>query len=388
LTVDAGGAAWAYLQGSGNQERISTQGRAYRSGFGYIVNYATETPTIANYSVSADLHVKSFNTDDAGGVVGRLNSTFHTFYMARWESDNTWNIVKWDGSAAEWLDTSSVQPNLTSGATYNVRLEMSGTTTTTLNLYVNGVLRATATDSSSPLTAAGKAGIMDGDEFGAFSKADSTGLHFDNFLVSTGATPPAVTDSRPALNHGTYLNGVTLSEAGALSETGNTAALFDGVNDYASIARQVSGNLSIEFWFKSTQGLGTTGQWPQYAGLVDSNTDGSNNDFGVSLSADGRVMAGVGTPDATIWSDAGYDDGLWHHVVFTRTQSSGIFTLYVDGVGVAAAVGSTSALTTTANINFGRIAAGTNYYQGHIDEVAIYNSVISAATVTAHYTAR
>ena len=40
---------------------------------------------------------------------------------------------------------------------------MSGTTTTTLKLYVNGVLMVTTTDSTSPFTAAGKAGIMDGE---------------------------------------------------------------------------------------------------------------------------------------------------------------------------------------------------------------------------------
>ena len=56
-----------------------------------------------------------------------------------------------------------MQPNLTVGQTYRVRLEMTGTTTTTLKLYVNGVLMLTATDSTSPFTAAGKAGIMDGE---------------------------------------------------------------------------------------------------------------------------------------------------------------------------------------------------------------------------------
>ena len=42
-----------------------------------------------------------------------------------------------------------MQPDLTVGQTYRVRLEMSGTTTTTLKLYVNGVLMVTATDSTS-----------------------------------------------------------------------------------------------------------------------------------------------------------------------------------------------------------------------------------------------
>ena len=380
------GATWNYQAGTGNNERISTQNRAHRNGSGYSINYTSATPPSATYSVSADLFVKTFDTDDAGGVVGRLTpGATPTYYLARWETDNTWNIVKMSGTTPNWLNTSAAQPNLTVGSTYNVRLEMSGTTTTTLNLYVNGALMISATDTTAPLTAAGKAGIMDGDVGGTFSKGDATGVHFDNFLASVPATYPAVTDAK-GTNHGTYSGGVTLGQTGALNEA-NTAALFDGVDDYASVPRQISGNMSIEFWFKSTQGLGTTGQWPQYAGLVDANVTGTNNDFGISLSADGHLKAGVGNPDTTITSAAGgYDNGAWHHVVFTRS-TSGAFSLYVDGGAAVSGTGNTAALTASANLNFGRIAAGTNYYLGHIDEVAIYNSVLTGATVTAHYNA-
>ena len=390
LTADAGGATWAYLQGSGNAVKISTQGRAYRDGFGYAVNYATETPASPDYSVEADLHVKSFNTNDAGGVVGRLNSLTHTFYMARWETDNTWDIVKWDGSSPSWLDTSSVQPNLVAGTTYNVRLEISGTSTTTLNLYVNDVLMCTATDSSSPLTGAGRAGIMDGDESGAFSKADGTGFHFDNFLATT-LVGPVVTDSRPALNHGTYLNGVTLGEAGALSETANTAILFDGSNDYVRTPSQSLSSFSIEFWFKSTQGISTSSDWWDAAALVDSTTDNTANDWGTSLRSDGRIMAGVGNPNTTIVSaTGGYDDGAWHHVVFTRSSSSGAMLLYIDGSSAngGSATGATGARH-NFDITFGREAEDLSHaYLGHLDEVAIYGSVLSGATVTTHFSAR
>ena len=57
---------------------------------------------------------------------------------------------------------------------------------------------------------------------------------------------------------------------------------FDGVNDYVRTARQVSDNFSLEFWFNSTQGIGTGTTWQSGAGLVDANTAGTTNDFGVS----------------------------------------------------------------------------------------------------------
>jgi concanavalin A-like lectin/glucanase superfamily protein len=188
---------------------------------------------------------------------------------------------------------------------------------------------------------------------------------------------------------GTYFNGPTLGKVGPLSGDSNTAVSFDGVDDYVSVARQVQDDLSVEFWFKSTQGLGTNAQWWGNAGLVDAEVAGAANDFGLSLRSDGRITAGTGTPDASIVSSsAGYDDGNWHHVVFTRTRSSGALNLYVDGVSAGSATGATASLTAPATINFGRIRTGGNYFAGTLDEVATYNVALSQATVTAHYQAR
>ena len=115
---------------------------------------------------------------------------------------------------------------------------------------------------------------------------------------------------------------------------------------------------------------------------------GTNNDFGVSLRSDGYVVAGVGgSSNTSIMSASGYDDGTWHHVVFTRTMSSGALRLYVDGGSAVTGTGSTVSLTSPANINFGRIQTGSNYFAGSLDEVAVYNTVLSATTVTAHHNA-
>jgi len=91
--------------------------------------------------------------------------------MARWEqADTSWNLVKYSGGFKTYLDYVTGQPALTAGQAYRLKLEMIGTT---LNLYVDGVLKVTATDSS--ITAAGKAGIMDGDrEFAATTPARAT----------------------------------------------------------------------------------------------------------------------------------------------------------------------------------------------------------------------
>ena len=64
-------------------------------------------------------------------------------------------------------------------------------------------------------------------------KTNTTGLHLDNFQVDP-STYPRAADSK-GTNTGDYENGVTLGAAGALAGDTNTAATFDGVNDYVQM---------------------------------------------------------------------------------------------------------------------------------------------------------
>ena len=68
---------------------------------------------------------------------------------------------------------------------------------------------------------------------------------------------------------------------------------------------------------------GGTGRhvWWEGAGLIDGNVPGIyQNDFGVSLMADGLIGFGVGMPDVTIKSKKPVNDGEWHHIVVTRNS--------------------------------------------------------------------
>src|SRR6202011_2070270 len=120
-----------------------------------------------------------------------------------------------------------------------------------------------------------------------------------------------------------------------------TAVTFNGTDQYALVPRDVRNDFSLEVWFSSHGGGVGTGntQWWQGAGLLDGETPGVVNDFGTSLDATGQVWAGTGNPDTSIHSAPGFNDGAWHHVVFTRTQATGALTLYLDGVSVASGQG-------------------------------------------------
>ena len=101
------------------------------------------------------------------------------------------------------------------------------------------------------------------------------------------------------------------------------------------------------------------------------------------------MVAGIGTPDVSVVSTSGgYNNGAWHHVVFTRTKATGALALYVDGVAAGTATGaSTAALTGATSLTFGRIQSGGNHFAGSLDEVSIYSVVLSAAAISARFTA-
>ena len=187
---------------------------------------------------------------------------------------------------------------------------------------------------------------------------------------------------------GTYFGTPTLGGAGAV--TGNTAMQVNGSSQYATAPRPIQDDFSIEFWFKSSQNAGTTcTQWWHGMRLVDAEVGGGNSDFGVSLCA-GKIIGGVGSfSDISIVTPGTYNNNAWHHVVFTRTRSPAAMQLYVDGNFVIAGTpNNTGSLTASSILAFGRAPDGSGfYYSGLLDEVAVYSTVLSGATITAHYNA-
>ena len=286
-----------------------------------------------------------------------------------------------------------------------------------IQLYVNGVSQGTATATTAwqatGHTVVGRAkwagasvdfvnGSLDETRFFDRALTASEIVALGGYSSAVGATPGLVNywqlgeatvvtgmvDNKGAAN-GTYVGTPTLGVApGIITNDSNTAVTFDGATQYATATRQITNDFSIEFWFRSTQGIGTGAQWWQGAGLVDADVSTAGSDFGTSLRSDGRVVAGTGEPDISIVSStAGFNDGNWHHVVFTRVGASGAMVLYVDGASQGTATGGSAAALTTPTIYFGRVGSG-GYLAGSLDEVATYSVVLSPATVAAHYAAR
>ena len=161
------------------------------------------------------------------------------------------------------------------------------------------------------------------------------------------------------------------------------AVRFDGSNDYLYISREISEDFTIIAVFKTTGGSTLIpDNWYAGTGIVDAEVGGAAKDFGLTIKKSGRILAGTGDLDTTIYHDGGYNDGRAHMVFFTRVKSSGTIKLYADGGTTALASSSsatTSALTAPTRITIGSLqtlGAG-RYLDGDVAEIIIYSRALT-----------
>lgn len=165
------------------------------------------------------------------------------------------------------------------------------------------------------------------------------------------------------------------------AQTGSAINL-DGINDHVSCAGSTMGAFSIELWMRTTQTAPTGTQWYQGIGLVDANVAGVNNDYGISMLGN-KAAFGTGNPDITITSTIVINDGNWHHIVGQYTGNPGNnMKLYVDGILQVNQNGaSPNARNLNTNIAVGVLQTLTGYFNGEIDEVRVWNYLLSPCEI-------
>jgi chitodextrinase len=176
--------------------------------------------------------------------------------------------------------------------------------------------------------------------------------------------------------------GATRAVTGPAGLAPDTATTFPGTISAGTRTRIAAPqSFAVEAWFKTTT---TTGG--KIVGFGDATTGGSyHNDRHIYMDAAGKVSFGVWPNVAsTITTTTSYNDGQWHHVV--GNLGAGGQELYVDGVRIGGNA-------TTSSLNYSgywRIGgdttwAGDMYFDGEIDDVAIYGGPLSATKVSRHF---
>ncbi|MGK0500840.1 MAG: hypothetical protein ACJAYG_002494, partial [Oceanicoccus sp.] len=162
-------------------------------------------------------------------------------------------------------------------------------------------------------------------------------------------------------------------------------ARFDGNNDFlvsSDVFPVLGTTASMGFWIRTTQS-GSESPW-QAPGITGREISGSEDDiFWGWLDASGRIAVTKGNA-STNRSSIAINDGSYHHVVLSRDSVTGAVRIYIDGV--LSNAGATNAGDVTNSFsNVGRMEGASDYFQGDLDEVMIFDSILEDTEVASIY---
>ena len=316
----------------------------------------------------------------------RSNSSVRVSWQTNWDRDDenlTYNVYRSDkGSTPVYTTTYTSQfwnrptigfldTGLTAGKTYSYYLKVSDPSG---NTAAGGSVSVTV-----PVNYTQSAYAQD-----VLSDGASSYWRLDETSGTTGV-------DQASYNNLTEGSAVTEGAAGAVIGDSDTAATFDGsANGTAGSTSSLVGpnTFTEEAWIKTTTTSGG-----KIIGFGDSQLGTSSNyDRQVYMDNSGHILFGVydnGTQ--TISANGTYNDGQWHQIVATLSPTG--MVLYVDGSRASVNPGVTVGQPFTGYWRVGGDNVGSwpsqpssNFFNGVIDEVAVYPTALNATQVRQHYT--
>lgn len=209
-------------------------------------------------------------------------------------------------------------------------------------------------------------------------------LSYWKFDETTGTTAK----DYAGVNDGTYTGGYTLGGGGVPP---STSVALNGTTGYIECGAPItplptSGPYTLEGWVKLAKGLGAASYTLLWYGTT------SNNQANLlQLPNNNSQIASIWYNNTVIWNlPYALNDGVWHYIAHTWDGTTRL--LYLDGQQVTS-IASGSATSTGLNATNATLKLGGKdwgnggWVNGSIDEVAVYNTALSAATISANYTA-
>jgi hypothetical protein len=234
--------------------------------------------------------------------------------------------------------------------------------------YQNGLIRLSATPWPMPVCGNGVCENEE-DDVNCFADCPVGLIGYWKFDEPSGSV---AADSSGFGNNGTVYG------ASFVSGRTNNALSFDGVNDYASIGKfgSFQRGFTIEFWFYVKPS--SIVQRPYLSNVfstcyIDTGYIGNFNM--PCYIGDGNGWSG------SIWTD-GWPFNAWTHFAMTYNTSSGSRSIYRNGVAVG------SGTYDRMMIMSSDMTVGTgwgSYFNGTIDEFAIFNRALTPQEVYDHY---
>ena len=305
-------------------------------------------------------------------------------------------VFSYTGSGTLDLNTSNgaIDAELSDPGSYTVIYTKSGVSSNfpitignDITLSITPVPGATiCTGDTATLTANASGGS------GGFTYSWSTGVTTQAISVTTSGTyTVTVTDSNNCTAQASQL--VTASTAGTTiaSINNDDAMSFNGTDSYVigtySSSLGITGDLTLSAWFKSSAST-----YQRIISMDSGSSTGRN--YIIQLESSGYVRGIVWSGNTayqagTISTTPGLSDGNWHHVALVYKPSTKV-EIFIDGVSKDQ---NTSGIPSSINsiaqdLVIGRAAPATgNFFNGSIDEVAIFNTALSSCDIKGIYDA-
>jgi hypothetical protein len=176
-------------------------------------------------------------------------------------------------------------------------------------------------------------------------------------------------------SNGTYLGGFTLGATGGLANDPNPAVDLNGTSGRITVpsvpALNLTSQVTIEAWVNPDTLVGT--RW-----IVNKGT------FYYLYINNGTTYFGIHAAGSYQFiTTTAVTAGAWQHLVGTYDGSS--LVLYRNGVQVAQAAASGAISSTTTAVFLGAVSDAGSFFDGRLDEAAIYGTALTPAQALAHY---
>ena len=220
---------------------------------------------------------------------------------------------------------------------------------------------------------------------------------FDECQGTTAYNSVRTFNDAPAGNNGTIYPGASGNTAVGTCTSGTSTHMwyngatgkrgasldFDGTNDYVKVndasTLEPSNTISLSAWVKTSQsGTNFIGIIDKYsgsaAGYMLDLPSGTNMYPRFTIRTDQTPTAGQ-----QVTATIAINDGSWHHIIGTYDTTS--CKIYIDGkLNTSASCTGTPVYDSHALI-FGGDGVSTNFFAGQIDDVKIFNYVLTAAQI-------
>ncbi len=157
---------------------------------------------------------------------------------------------------------------------------------------------------------------------------------------------------------------------------------FDGTDDYVEMTRVVQEDFTLMAWIRTDiPGISLGNQGYQGSGLIWSDVGGVANDFILAVLGT-KLSFFCGNPDTSVNSDKDVVTGEWVHVVATRNAQDQEIAIFIDGEQEKSiAHGNRNPLNALDTMAIGGNVLDSRYYTGLVDDVQIYDQVLSQAEI-------